>query len=320
MEARVNFFLIGAAKSGTTALYERMNKHPDVYLSPLKEPNYFSTDIDPTQFSEAFKANTQLDLSDYFAKRPLSEKQVGFVRSEEQYDLLFSDVHKEQVVGECSTSYLYSKNAPSEVHRYFPEARILVVLRNPIERLFSHYLMARKYGFTSDDLRTALRKDREKKQKGWGQSELYVELGMYGEQLSRWLDVFPRDQVKVLFTQDLKKDHIWSELYNWLGIEVNLAVEAEKKAAHEGDSVHKKTNMAGLARWEGMNKWLTDKGLKKTLGRLIPPIIKEKLLFFYYTDVNLPTLSEADRQYIASLYDSDRVRLEQLIGRPVPWN
>ena len=320
MEARVNFFLIGAAKSGTTALYERMAKHPDVYLSPLKEPNFFSTDIDPTRFSEAFKANTQLDLSRYFAKRPLSEMQVGFVRTEKEYKQLFAEVKNEHVIGECSTSYLYSKNAASEVFRIFPEAQILVVLRNPVERLFSHYLMARKYGFTSDDLRTAIHKDREKKLKGWGQSELFVELGMYGEQLSHWFDVFPKEQIKVLFTQDLKESTTWDELYDWLGIDSNPAVEAENKALDTEDSDHEKANSAGLARWEGINKWLTDKGLKKTLGRIIPPIIKEKLLFFYYTDVNLPTLSETDRQYIASLYDSDRVRLEQLIGRPVPWN
>ena len=113
---RVNFFVIGAAKCGTTTLYARLNAHPEVFLSPLKEPNYHSrADLDPTRFSKAFKANTKLDLTDYFAAPdPLAKMQVGFVREAADYARLFSganDTHR--IVGECSTSYLWSPSAPA---------------------------------------------------------------------------------------------------------------------------------------------------------------------------------------------------------------
>ena len=65
---RVNFFVIGAAKCGTTTLHARLNRHPQVFLSPLKEPNYHSrADLDPSRFSKAFKANTKLDHADYLS-------------------------------------------------------------------------------------------------------------------------------------------------------------------------------------------------------------------------------------------------------------
>ena len=320
MEQKVNFFLIGAAKSGTTSLYERMGEHAEVYLSPLKEPNFFSTDIDPKNFSEAFKANTQLDLSGYFKTRPLAQQQVGFVRELSDYNRLFEAVDSESVIGECSTSYLYSKTAALEVRRYNAQAKILVVLRNPVDRLFSHYLMARKYGFTADELRIAIEKDQRLKQKGWGQSELFVELGQYAEQLERWYKEFPREQIKVLFTEDLKSEETWVQLYRWLGIAAHLPEEGRKKEGVNTSEQKENANTAGLARFEKLNRWLTEKGLKKALGKLIPPIIKRKLLYFYYTDVNLPTLNEADRKYIASFYDKDRERLTQLIDRDLPWN
>lgn len=306
---RLNFFLIGAAKSGTTTLYERMKDHPEIYLSPLKEPNYWSSDIDPDGFSAAFKANTPLDLAPYFSQHPLPELQVGFVRSAADYARLFDGVRDEEVIGECSTSYLFSENAAKEVAAQYPDAKILVVLRDPVERLFSHYLMARKYGYTTLELRDAIEKDRAAQDKGWGKSELFVELGMYGEQLGRWVKHFPKEQIKVLFTPELDQEDCFDGLWNWLGV-----------MEHRAEGTQEKENQAGLARFEGLNKWLTDSGFKRVLGAFIPPNFKRKLLDFYYTDVNLPTLSAEDRKYLAAFYAEDRERLENLLDRPVPWN
>ena len=81
--SKVNFFVIGAAKCGTTTLYARLRSHPEVFLSPMKEPNYYSRrDIDPSKFSPAFKANTRLDHGAYLKlDDPLPERQVGFIET-----------------------------------------------------------------------------------------------------------------------------------------------------------------------------------------------------------------------------------------------
>lgn len=310
---KVNFFLIGAAKCGTTTLYEQMKGHPEIYLSPLKEPNFWSTDIDIAQFSPSFKSNTPLDLSSYLRQEPLPEKPIGFLRKDVEYARLFDAVQNEKVVGECSTSYLFSEVAAERIAEYSPKAKILVVLRDPVKRLFSHYLMARKYGYTTLELKEAVEKDFNRADKGWGRSELFVELGLYGEQLEHWFKLFDQSQIKVLFTYQLNEETTWTELYQWLGVDVNRAVGTEEK---EGE----KANTAGRARFEGFNKWLTDSGFKKVLGSFIPSNFKGKLLNFYYTDVNLPTLSEEDEKYLRSFYAKDKERLETVLQRKVPWN
>ena len=100
VETKLNFFLIGAPKSGTTLLHARLARHPQVYLSPLKEPNHFATDIDPDRFSPAFRANTPANLAGYLADRPLKPRQIGFVQDPEDYAKLFEEAGpNHQVIG-----------------------------------------------------------------------------------------------------------------------------------------------------------------------------------------------------------------------------
>ena len=218
---RVNFFVIGAAKCGTTTLYARLNAHPEVFLSPLKEPNYYSrADLDPARFSKAFKTNTKLDLTDYLAQAdPLPDMQVGFVQSEADYARLFSgatDAHR--VVGECSTSYLWSPSAPEALHAAHPEAKIVVALRDPVERIFSHYLMARKYGFVKGSVVEAVKADLAHPDPSWGRSELFVELSLFEAQIARWRALFPDSQLHILQPGALRRDETWHDLQAWLGL------------------------------------------------------------------------------------------------------
>ena len=94
----LNFFVVGAAKGGTTTVFERLNSRPDVYLSPLKEPNFYSTDIDVLKFSAEFRANTRIDLTEYFSTSPLPILQIGFVRDAQQYASLFEDAPSDVLI------------------------------------------------------------------------------------------------------------------------------------------------------------------------------------------------------------------------------
>ena len=292
---RVNFFVIGAAKCGTTTLYARLSRHPEVFLSPLKEPNFYSrADLDPARFSKAFKANTKLDLFDYLAQAdPLPERQVGFVRNEADYARLFSgatDAHR--VVGECSTSYLWSPSAPEALHAAHPEAKIVVALRDPVERIFSHYLMARKYGFVGGSVVEAVKADLAHPDPSWGRSELFVELSLYEAQIARWRALFPDSQLCVLEPGALRRDETWHELQTWLG----LTPRDLTSGPGTGDA-----NTAGLSRFEGLNRWLTSTGLKQALGRLVPSGLKSSLLGWYYRSDAVPTLTDAERAELTAL-------------------
>lgn len=305
VDAKLNFFLIGAPKAGTTHVHARLSRHPQVYLSPLKEPNHFATDIDPAHFSPTFRSNVSADLNGYLADRPLRPRQIGFVHDEAQYQSLFDDALPEHtVVGECSTSYLWSSEAAGRVAEAHPKARILAVLRNPVERLHSHWLMARKYGFTRDSLLEAVSADLGHPHPGWGHSELFVEAGLYAEGLRRWMDRFPADQVRVLLNEDLNRPETWTDLAGWLG----LADAIPEVDARDG-------NPSGLARWEGVNAWLTSTGLKAQIGRWMPGSVKNAVRDTWYTREGLQDLSEEDRAALLPHFEEDIQATGALIGR-----
>ena len=114
-----NFFIVGLPKSGTTALHDFLNQHPQIFMSKVKEPHFFCTDFH--RESDAFH-----------------DSQLFFhFRDEETYLKLFSDLTTEKVIGESSTGYLYSKEAAKQIHDFNPEAKILIVLREPTSFLYS---------------------------------------------------------------------------------------------------------------------------------------------------------------------------------------
>ena len=304
VEAKLNFFLIGAPKAGTTLIHGRLSRHAQVYLSPIKEPNYFSTDIDTDRFSTAFKANTPDDLDRYFDQKPLQSRQVAFVRSPDQYAALFEGAGPEhRVVGECSTSYLNSIQAPEKVSASHPEAAVLIALRNPIERLFSHWQMARKYGFTDLPLMEAVAADQVHPNPGWGSSELFVESGHYAEAVQRWQQHFPADRIKVVLNEHLNEARTWADLAQWLGLDGGIP-----------DAPPSSGNPAGRARFEGINHWLTHSGLKSALAQRMPEGLKKAVGRRWYTSEGLPQMTEEDRQALYPLFADDIDALEALLG------
>ena len=303
--SRLNFFLIGAPKAGTTLIHARLSRHPQVFLSPLKEPNHFATDIDPARFSSAFRANVPGDLEGYLADRPLKPRQIGFVQNPEHYSALFEGADEaHRVVGECSSSYLWSTEAAANVAAAHRDARIVVVLRHPVERLHSHWLMARKYGFTRLPLLEAVEQDQAHPDPGWGRSELFVEAGLYADALGRWLRAFPEGQVKVLFNEELDDPATWLDLADWLGLDGAIP-----------DVDRTEGNRAGRARWEGLNVWLTRTGLKPVLGALLPAGLKRKVRMAWYTEEGLDALSDGDRRRLMPLFESDIRSTSARIGR-----
>lgn len=299
--SKINFFIVGAAKGGTTTVFDRLNSREDVYLSPLKEPNYYSTDIDTSSFSTEFRANTNLDLTSYFSQDPLPVKQIGFIRDFTLYDRLFAAAPvSAKLIGECSTSYLYSTVAAEKIHAAHPDAKILIMLRHPVDRLYSHYMMARKYGFTSLPLIDAVKKDMSHPMPGWGSSEIFVDLGLYTDQIARYKAHFPASQIQIMFTRDLRSEEKWSELLEWLGLP-NTQTEILKRSD---------ANTAGLAKFEGLNRALTSSGLKKKLGALIPKGIKKSLVKWYYSDEGLPKITEEERLFLMEIYEDELERLK----------
>ena len=125
---KVDFFIVGAPKSGTTSLYHYLNEHFDVEMSSQKEPDFFSDES--LQKQGMYYGRNRVDT-------------IG------KYNALFE---KEDVIlrGEASVSYLYYEDVPKKIKEYNHDGKIIIILRNPIDRAFSHYLMDYRLGLISE--------------------------------------------------------------------------------------------------------------------------------------------------------------------------
>jgi hypothetical protein len=194
-----DFFIVGHAKCGTTALYEMLREHPQIFMPKFKEPWYFSRhnpqDVPASQRTVAVTGN-----------KPMSEA---------EYLTLFADALPGQRRGEASTSYLWSETAAAAIAAAQPSARIIAILREPASFLRSlHLQLLVNVSETETDFRRAIaledarREGREiPRYAFWPQSLIYSDRVRYVEQLQRYHAVFPREQVLVLIYDDFRADN-----------------------------------------------------------------------------------------------------------------
>jgi hypothetical protein len=185
-----NFLIIGASKAGTTSLYHYLRQHPDVYMSPVKEPGYY--------WSEG--------------------QALGRVENvtREEYERLFSDVTSQRAVGEATSLYLNSPTAPDRIAADLPGVRLIVTLRNPADRAYSSYLGSLRGGDESRGVEEAMRP-----------GSYYFESSLYHPPLSRYFERFARDRIKVILFDDLvaKPQAVVQDLYEFLGVDPTFDVD-----------------------------------------------------------------------------------------------
>jgi hypothetical protein len=214
-----NFFIVGAAKAGTTSFAEYLGQHPQIFMSPVKEPHYFSSDIDCARIPQ------RVQPEEYFSIRPLQKRHALCIRLPEQYEQLFASAGGAKAVGEASPSYLYSDVAPRRIAAEVDDPRVLIFVRNPVLRAYSHFQMDITFkAAATDDFLRAVEIDWNAPHKGWGVSHLYVELGLYVPQLKRYLARLPADRVKICLQDDYRQDarRTLLEILSFLGVEQRL--------------------------------------------------------------------------------------------------
>ena len=204
-----NFFIVGAPKAGTTSLYHYLDQHPEIYMSPIKEPNYFASEIRAGNFADELQERIRRDFDELqkYLAGPLLEKRFGALGLEwDDYLKLFGSVRDEKAIGEASVCYLWSESAARNISEKIPDAKILMILRDPAERAFSQYMQWVTKGVIHCSFREQVEKSLAK---GSGKFELmrpFLEMGEYHVQVKRFLDLFPRENVQILFYEDYRHD------------------------------------------------------------------------------------------------------------------
>lgn len=206
-----NFLIIGAQKAGTTALHRYLDQHPEVYMSPVKETNFFALE------------GKRLDFCGPRDRDVLERSEnVASMTDIEGYRRLFGGVAGEKAIGEASPLYLCSPEAPGRIRRYVPEAKLVAVLRNPVERAYSGFLMMRACGREPiADFASALREEGRRAKDNWEHSWHYKRMGFYHTQLKRYYDAFDRGQIRVYLHEDLDADTLGTlqNLFGFLGVD-----------------------------------------------------------------------------------------------------
>ncbi|HUG49092.1 MAG TPA: sulfotransferase [Candidatus Limnocylindria bacterium] len=205
MTRRPNLFIVGAPKSGTTSLYDYLHGHSDVFMSPIKEPIYFAPDMQ-AGFKHRFRHG----------------------EDEKEYLALFDGAHDERYVGEASTRYLASPMAPALIREFAPDARIVAMLRNPVDMVYAlHNERVSQQAEDVTDFEAAIALDHERREgrrlpRGSNAlGAVYRDNAMFGAQLMRWLDTLGRDHVYVIIFDDFARDTAaeFRRLLDYLGID-----------------------------------------------------------------------------------------------------
>lgn len=231
-----DFFIIGVPKAGTTALHVALARHPQLFLSRVKEPKFFLCDGPPPRSGGPGDAKT-------FRER---------IWRREDYEALFADAPAGVLRGESTPFYLYDPAAHQRIREAVPHAKLITLLRDPIDRAHSNWAHLWSAGREPQrDFVAACRLEQQRAEAGWAQFWRYLELGRYGEQLARLYTVFPREQVLVLRYRDLRTapEESLDRICRFLGVTPGLVTEitAANVTTHASDS-RKNRLVAGLLR------------------------------------------------------------------------
>lgn len=283
MENWPNFFIVGAAKAGSSSLYEYLNQTPGIYMSSNKEPHFFIG----KEFASRFEVVTM---------------------NKKKYLDLFKNVRNEIAIGESSVSYLLDPESANLIHNTVPNAKIIIILRDPVERAFSDYLLRRDI---SD--KHSFRKVIEEPLKSISEvPHRILEASFYYDDVKRYIDIFGRGQVKVIILEEFAEnpEMIMNDVLEFLQIH-----------SKPPESIHKTYNP-----YQAPTKILGNIALRnniiRNIGKKILPHSAQRYIYsnILLTDGKKPKLSEEDRIFFDEIIRNDVKKLSDLLGKSLPWH
>ena len=280
------FFVVGAPRCGTTSMYEYLKKTDGIYMSPVKEPNYFSRIIIPDDYIYA----------------P--------IRDEKKYFALFSNIKNESIVGEASTTYLQDPAAPKLIHEKIPNAKIIMSLRDPVERAFSHYLHFQSTGFEKRSFDQAIKENLSGTDNSSGKD--YVGAGMYFEQVKRYISIFGEKNAKIILFEDFSKNtkKLVSEIYDFLHIQSELPRDI--------DIIY---NQYSATRTSISQFIINNTQITKISRKIFPETLRIKVRETILTKkADKPSLSTSDKEFLKKTYELDVYNLQNFLDMSFPWS
>jgi len=293
-----DFLIVGAAKSGTTSLYFYLKEHPQIFMPENKEPWFFSFMDNPTQF-----------------KSP--DSLGGMVSNLQDYTNLFEDANNNQIIGEASPSYLYTyettiNNIKKVYGEQYKDVKIIILLRNPVDRAFSQYQHFKKSMREPLSFRQAIKPEtiRKRLNDNWSFFYDYIGVGMYYKQVKSYLENF--ENVKVILFDEFKNDtsRVVKDLLLFLEADASLLPQ----------NIGKKYNVSRVLRKDFLTPlyrflFFSNNKVKRTLANLLPVKTKDKLIdTVQKLLLKRKKLEKREKKEIMKIFDEDFKKLKELIN------
>lgn len=273
-----NFFILGAAKSGTTSLYHHLRQHPDVFLPSIKEPVFFS-------------------------------RNYQVVTNPVKYFELYDSAATESALGEASTAYLSDPSTPRLLNALFPRSKFVVMLRHPADRAYSLYHHMRRVGFEHlSTFESALNAEEDRfsstrflaRCPEYLYNFMYFRSGLYGSQLSRYLSLFHREQFHIVKLDDYSADPVgtYKEVLEFLGVSTDYQPEFSMR--NEGKITSRFPLLQYIAR--------------STPG--LPAGIRHYAMLFMwkFNSTSIPPMPKKTRDMLTDRYTNDLALLYEKTG------
>ena len=248
-----DFFVLGAMKAGTTSLHHYVTQHPDVLVQADKEPTYFASDGTPPVWLG-----------------PGDDQHV--VRRRAWDEAAYLDMYARApgvLAGDFSVQYLPLPEVPDRLLSAVPDARLVVILRDPVLRAHSAWKMWRQIGRETLSFRDALEAEEERRAAGWAPVWWYRDLGRYGEQVARWLDRGGDDRMLVVRTEDLARDPVGvvQTIYTHIGLDPTF----------EPDTRERLNVRTSVPRSSRVQRWIRDtRSSSKRLAMKVPAPVRRR--------------------------------------------
>ena len=280
-----NFLIIGAGRSGTTSLYHYLRQHPQIFMSRIKETNFFA--FDGRWGAEQFP-----------------------IRTLEAYTALFSAAAGERALGEASPSYLVEPAAAGRISERLPDVKLIVQLRDPGERAYAHYLQNLDMGQEQRDFADVIREDRADIDSTAGHpGYMYLATGLYHRHLTRFLERFSRDQLLISFYDDFKQDPmaVLRRIFRFLQVAENFSPDISKR--HKPSGLPRSGMLHAVTRERALSR--ATKGLPEPIRRSVMALgraIRQRNFI-------KPDLAVETRRELIAVYRDDVSALQDLTGR-----
>lgn len=286
-----NFLIIGSGRSGTTSLHNFLGQHPEIYVSPFKETNYF-----------AFEGREHLyggPGARWLIKSSVYERK--------RYEALFEDVRDEKAIGESSPRYLYTPESIERISRELPDVKLIAILRNPVERAFASFVGLRRDGWEpSDSFFEALDQESQRVAENWVMG-CYTHVGYYFRHLSLCYELFPPDQIKIYLHEDFrdKPTELLQDVYSFLGVDGGFI--PDMSVQHNVTGIISNPILRAI--------WTETAKLRAMLGPMLPYGIRNMAGKLIVRNLEKPEFPVDARRKLTECFREDVTNLQGLIDR-----